>query len=386
MSLCNKTLRQPAELIAAGLAPQSAGPALDAVARRYAIAITPQIAGLIDPSDPDDPIARQFIPDPRELDHLAQERSDPIGDELHSPVPGIVHRYHDRLLLKIIAVCPVYCRFCFRRDMIGPGAAQMLSARELAQALRYIAEHREIWEVIVTGGDPFTLSARRIADLTGALAAIAHVKIIRWHSRVPIVDPEHITEAFVAALQSRGATSTANAITSHVVIHANHPRELAPAAGAAIARLADAGIPLYSQSVLLKGVNDDADVLAELMRRFVELRIKPYYLHHGDLAPGTSHLRTTIAEGQALMAALRQRVSGLCLPDYVLDIPGGHGKVPIGPAYLAATGTALMANADAECDGRGAPAEDAARRNTALVIRDPAGKLHQYPPQDQQDQ
>jgi lysine 2,3-aminomutase len=207
------------------------------------------------------------------------------------------------------------------------------SSAALDAALAYIAAHPEIWEVVVTGGDPLVLSARRLAALTARLAATPHVKVIRFHSRVPAVAPGRITPRLAQALRAEGAVT-------YVVLHANHPRELTAAARAACARLIDAGIPMLSQSVLLRGVNDDAETLGALMRAFVESRIKPYYLHHGDLAPGTAHLRTTIAEGQALMRALHGRYSGLCQPSYVLDIPGGHGKSPIGPNYLASSGPA----------------------------------------------
>jgi lysine 2,3-aminomutase len=322
------TLRQPAELIDHGLAPASQLADLERVAVRYAIAVTPDIAALIDPENPDDPIARQFIPNPLELVQEAGEHADPIGDDAHSPVAGIVHRYPDRVLFKLVHVCAVYCRFCFRREMVGPGKATALSDSAYREALAYIREHKEIWEVILTGGDPLMLSSRRLAEITADIAAIDHVKIIRLHTRVPVVAPGRVNSEMVAALRVEGATTW-------VAIHANHPRELTADARAACARLVDAGIPLVSQSVLLHGVNDEPATLEALMRAFVECRIKPYYLHHGDLAPGTGHLRTTIEQGQELMRALRGRVSGLCQPDYVLDIPGGHGKAPIGPTYLS---------------------------------------------------
>ena len=324
------TLRQPTELIERGLAPAADLADLERVAARYAIAVTPDIAGLIDTENPDDPIARQFIPSARELDDAPGENPDPIGDDAHSPVAGIVHRYPDRVLFKLVHVCAVYCRFCFRREMVGPGKETALPAAAYADALGYIRAHPEIWEVILTGGDPLMLSARRLAEIMADLAAIDHVKIIRIHTRVPVAAPSRIDGAMVAGLRVEGATTW-------VAVHANHPRELTEAARAACARLVDAGVPLVSQSVLLRGVNDDAVTLEALMRAFVECRIKPYYLHHGDLAPGTAHLRTTIEDGQALMRRLRGRVSGLCQPDYVLDIPGGHGKAPVGPNYLSHT-------------------------------------------------
>ena len=344
------TLRQPAELIECGLAPASGLADLERVAARYAIAVTPDIADLIDSENPDDPTARQFIPNARELVEQPGESADPIGDDTHSPVAGIVHRYPDRVLFKLVHVCAVYCRFCFRREMVGPGKATALSEGAYRDALDYIRTHSQIWEVILTGGDPLMLSPRRLAEIMADLAAIDHVKIIRIHTRVPVADPARVSPEMVTALKVEGATTW-------LAIHANHPRELSDPARSAVARLADAGIPLVSQSVLLRGVNDNAAALEALMRAFVECRIKPYYLHHGDLAPGTGHLRTTIEHGQELMRALRGRVSGLCQPDYVLDIPGGHGKVPIGPTWLRAG------------EGRG-----------EWLVEDCRGASHVYPP------
>jgi lysine 2,3-aminomutase len=329
------TIRLPSELIAAGLAPPEKLADLARVAQRYAIAITPEIVALIDRADPDDRIARQFVPDIAELTTSPDERADPIGDDAHSPVEGIVHRYPDRVLLKLVNVCAVYCRFCFRREMVGPGK-QMLSPGKLDAALAYIAAHLQIWEVILTGGDPLVLSARRLGEVVRRIAAIGHVKIVRLHTRLPVVSPEKITPALVRALKAPGKTT-------YVALHANHPRELTPAVRAACARIVDGGIPMVSQSVLLRGVNDDAATLEALMRAFVECRIKPYYLHHADLAPGTSHFRTTIEDGQALMRALRGRVSGLAQPTYVLDIPGGYGKIGSSWPGLSRPSTSLHA-------------------------------------------
>jgi lysine 2,3-aminomutase len=330
MTAFRRTLKTAADLADAGLISRKRAAEIAAVEQRYAVAVTPAVAALIDAEDAHDPIARQFVPDPRELARQDAERADPIGDNAKSPVPGLVHRYRDRALLKIVSVCPVYCRFCFRREMVGPGKAPALSDAELDAALAYIRAHPEIWEVILTGGDPLVLSARRVAEVTAALAAISHVKILRWHTRVPVVAPERVTQGLVDALSSSSKTV-------FVALHTNHPRELTDMARAACARVIDAGISMVSQTVLLRGVNDDVDTLDALMRALVETRVKPYYLHHGDLAPGTAHLRTTIAKGQALMRELRGRLSGLALPTYVLDIPGAHGKVPIGPEYLSAS-------------------------------------------------
>lgn len=328
MTRLRQTLRSASDLVDAGFVPAEREDAIAEVGARYAVAVTPAMAELIDPRNPADPIARQFVPDTRELVTAPEERADPIGDHAKSPVRGIVHRYPDRVLLKIVGVCPVYCRFCFRREMVGPAAEANLTADEIETALAYIRAKPEIWEVILTGGDPFIMSPRRIEEIGRALGAIAHVKIVRWHTRVPVVAPERVTADLVSALRAPGKTV-------YVALHANHARELTAAARAAIARLVDAGVPVVSQTVLLSGVNDDVDTMEALMRAFVEARVTPYYLHHGDLAPGTAHFRTSIAEGQALMHALRQRLSGLAMPTYVLDIPGGHGKVPVGPRYLS---------------------------------------------------
>lgn len=322
------TLKSIGDLASAGLIPAADLSRLKQVSARYAVGVTPAMAALIDAGDAADPIARQFIPTLAELEHRADELSDPIGDAAHSPVPGVVHRYPDRALLKLVHACPVYCRFCFRREMVGPGGAA-LNGTALDAAIAYLASQPGIWEVVMTGGDPFTLSMRRVREITRRLEAIAHLKVIRWHSRVPVVAPERVTVEYARALRAKGKATW-------IGIHANHPRELTLEARAALARLADAGNVLISQSVLLRGVNDDVETLEALMRAFVENRVKPYYLHHPDMAPGTGHFRLGLAEAQALVKALRGRVSGLCQPVHVLDLPGGHGKVPVGSGLATA--------------------------------------------------
>jgi lysine 2,3-aminomutase len=346
------TLRQPQQLISQGLAPASALHDLEKVAARYAVALTPDVVALIDSSDPTDPIALQYIPDVKELDSQPVENVDPIGDHARSPVEGIVHRYPDRVLFKLVHVCAVYCRFCFRREMVGPGKDSALTPDVYAGALAYIRSHPEIWEVILTGGDPLMLSPRRMAEVMADLAAIDHVRIIRIHTRVPMVDPTRVSAEMVAALRVPGATTW-------LAVHANHAREFSEAAREACAQIVDAGIPMVSQSVLLAGVNDNVQALEALMRAFVECRIKPYYLHHGDLAPGTAHLRTTLEKGQQLMREMRGRVSGLCQPEFVLDIPGGFGKAPVGPNYLVR---------DADSDA------------ADYQVTDFCGGIHAYPP------
>ena len=346
-----RSLTTVAEFFDAGLITEEKRADAEAVAERYALAVTPSLAALIDRDDPLDPIARQFVPDAAELVTLAEERADPIGDLAHSPVEGIVHRYPDRVLLKAVHVCPVYCRFCFRREMVGPEGLGTLSAKALDAAIAYIAGRPEIWEVILTGGDPLVLSPRRLQAIMERLATIPHVKIVRVHTRVPVVDPDRVDTALITALKASGKTI-------YVALHANHPREFTAEARAAIARIVDAGLVMISQTVLLKGVNDDAAVLAELMRTFVENRVKPYYLHHPDLAPGTAHFRLTLAEGRALVASLRGRVSGLCQPAYILDIPGGHGKVRADSRAVEEAG-----------DG-------------CFRVRDFRGQTHVYPPRE----
>lgn len=330
----NGVLHSPGDLAAKGLIETGAAPALEAVAARYAIAVTPAVAALIDPSDPSDPIGLQYLPSTEELVLSPGEQADPIGDAVHSPVKGVVHRYPDRLLLTATHACAVYCRFCFRREVVGPGGAGGLTAAELDAALAYIARHPEVWEVILTGGDPLVLSPRRLEDLVGRLSAIPHVKILRVHTRLPVADPERVSEDLVKALSGSRLTLVVGA-------HVNHARELTPAADAALARLAGAGALLLSQTVLLRGVNDRVEVLGELMRALVERGVRPYYLHHPDPAPGTARFRVSLAEGRALVQGLRGRYSGLCQPTYILDIPGGFGKVPAGPAWIAPAATGL---------------------------------------------
>jgi lysine 2,3-aminomutase len=334
------------DLVPSGLVDPSRADEVRRVAERFSVALTEDVAGLIDPADSGDPIAAQFVPTGAELAIAAEELADPIGDERWSPLPGIVHRYPDRVLLKPTLLCPVYCRFCFRREVVGKKDA-MLTAAELENAFDYIRQRPEIWEVIVTGGDPFVLSPRRLAQIVRTLDRVDHVAVIRFHTRTPVADPGRVGPALVAALLAEKAV--------YVVIHANHPRELTEAAKAAVTRLVRSGIPVLSQTVLLRGVNDDAAVLEALFRALVAMRVKPYYLHHADLARGTAHFRTGIAAGQDLVRALRGRVSGLCQPTYVLDIPGGWGKVPIGPCAVREDG------------------------NGGWLVEDSTGRRHAYP-------
>ncbi|EKD72020.1 MAG: hypothetical protein ACD_46C00030G0004 [uncultured bacterium] len=317
--------------------------ALEKVVDNFSLSISKQMFELIDKTDIDDPIAKQFIPSVEELNIAAIERIDPIGDELYTTVKGIIHRYPDRCLFTPVHVCPVYCRFCFRREKVAI-SSETLAPHELEAAFIYINDHPEIWEVIITGGDPLILKPVVLKSLLERLCAIKHVEVVRIHTRVPVVESHRINAEMIDALKCGKPV--------YVVLHANHPKEFTSEATKACALLVDNGIPMLSQTLLLKNLNDNVEVLSTLMRCFIKNRIKPYYLHHGDLARGTQHFRTTIAEGQTLMKQMRGHFSGICQPTYVLDIPGGYGKVPIGPNYI---------NAEKNC------------------VEDYRGDIHNYP-------
>jgi lysine 2,3-aminomutase len=307
-------------LARAGLVPEAAIPALQAVAARYATSITPAMAALINPSDPADPIGLQYIPDTAELITAPHELDDPTADAPFTPMKGIVHRYPDRALLKPLLACPVYCRFCFRREKVGPDGG-LLTEAELHEALAWFEGNTAIREVILTGGDPLMLSARRLGEILGRLAGLAHIETLRIHTRVPVADPGRITAALLGAMRQ--------AKPVFIAVHANHAREFTPDAARALASLAEAGVPLLGQTVLLRGVNDDAPALEALLRAMIRNRIKPYYLHSLDPAPGTARFQVPEAEGLALMAALRGRLPGHALPFFVRETPMGGGKKPV---------------------------------------------------------
>jgi lysine 2,3-aminomutase len=318
-----RTLRTPASLVEAGLVAPASLDAVASVEARYAVAITPAMRALI--ATPEDPIGLQFIPDPAELITAAHELADPIGDDALSPIKGIVHRYADRALLKPLLVCPVYCRFCFRREHVGPDGG-LLTEAELDDAIAWLAAHPAIREVILTGGDPLMLSPRRLSAILAKLSAIPHVETLRIHSRVPVAEPTRLTDELADAMATEKPL--------WLVVHANHAREFTAEARVALRRVLSRAIPVLGQSVLLRGVNDSAEGLEALFRAMLAARIKPYYLHQLDAAPGTARFHVPIEEGRRLLAALRGRVTGLAWPTYVLDIPGGAGKVPVGPDYL----------------------------------------------------
>ena len=345
--MTKKTIRSVKELIQHKFITAEEETILQPVVANFSLAITDQVHQLIDKTDSEDPIGKQFIPDKQELVTSDKEYGDPIGDEIYTTVKGIIHRYPDRCLLLPANVCPVYCRFCFRREKIN-ASMKKLTSEELEAAFNYIREHPEIWEVIITGGDPLILKPETIQKIFKELHSIPHVEVIRIHTRVPVVDSKRINQTMINALSSSKPL--------YIILHANHPREFTPEAISACASIVNAGIPMLSQSVLLKDLNDNIETLSELMRCFIKNRIKPFYLHHADLARGTAHFRTTIAHGQNLVKQLRGRFSGLCQPTYVLDIPGGYGKIPIGPGYLK----------EAEVEGQ-------------YLLEDYLGQSHEYP-------
>ncbi len=299
---------------------------LQKVGQRYATGITAYVADQIHQSGSHGPVAKQYIPDIRELCTTPQERTDPIGDDAHTPVKGIVHRYPDRVLFKITSACAVYCRFCFRKDKVGK-ASESLSKQDIDRGLDYIRVQKNILEVILSGGDPLVMPIKKLHQIIDNIFANDHVQILRIHTRLPVVDPSLFSPDYCTELGSFDKIV-------YLVVHVNHADELTPQACVAFQNLRKAGIVLLSQSVILKGVNDTPEILEGLLRKLVAIGIKPYYLHHPDLATGTSHFRVSLNEGVMLMRALRGRLSGIAWPTYVIDLPGGFGKMPIDLGYV----------------------------------------------------
>ncbi|RII27882.1 MAG: lysine 2,3-aminomutase [Geobacter sp.] len=308
---------------------------LQEVTARYPFRITPHYLSLIEA--PDDPIWRQCMPDPREL-YDDRQNPDPLNEESLSPVPGLIHRYPDRVVLLVSNACAMYCRFCMRKRQVGCGCRKT----DLASALAYIAVTPAIRDVTLSGGDPLLLPDDELADLLTRLRAISHVEMIRIGSRVPVTLPSRITPKLCRLLKRFHPL--------YVNTHFNHPRELTPQAAAACGRLADAGIPLGNQTVLLKGVNDDTSVMKRLVQGLLAIRVRPYYIHQIDLVRGTGHFRTSVRRGLEVMEGLRGHTSGLAIPYYVIDLPGGKGKVPLLPDNGEWRGdTLLLRNYLGEC-------------------------------------
>jgi lysine 2,3-aminomutase len=320
--------------------------ACEATRGRFRMAITPYYAALMDPADPGCPIRRQAVPSLAELDVGPADLADPLGEEAHMPVPGLTHRYPDRVLLYVTHHCPVYCRHCTRkRKVADPTSAAPRD--QLRLGLDYIRRHPEVCDVLVSGGDPLALSDDRLDELLGALRAIPHVEIIRLCTRNPVTLPFRFTEALLERLRPH------HPLLVHT--HFNHPRECTPDAARCLRALADAGLSVANQMVLLKGINDDPEVVRRVNRWLLRQRCRPYYLFQADLAEGISHFRTPVQTGLDIIAALRGWSSGPAVPHYVVDAPGGGGKIPLVPEYVVG------------------------RRDGKLLFRNYRGELYEYP-------
>ncbi len=313
---------------------------------KLALAITPYFFNLIDPADENCPIRRQVIPRIEETNTAPWEMSDPCGEDEHSPVPGLVHRYPDRVLFLVTDRCASYCRYCTRSRLVSNASGYDFHP-EFEKQIEYIRKTPAIRDVLLSGGDPLLLSDDKLDYLLGRLREIPHVEFLRIGSRIPIFLPQRITPALCAMLRKYHPL--------FLSIHSNHPRELTTEVREGLGRLADAGIPLGNQSVLLKHVNDDVTVMRALVQKLLMCRVKPYYLYQCDLITGSAHLRASVRKGLEIMEGLRGHTSGYAVPQYVIDAPGGGGKVPVNPEYV------LSRNAD------------------RVVIRNFEGKIFEYP-------
>jgi lysine 2,3-aminomutase len=308
-------------------------------AGRLRVGVTPYYASLMDPEHPSCPIRMQAIPSARELERAPGDLEDPLGEEPRRAVPAVVHRYADRVLLLVGDRCAVYCRHCTRRRLTLAGA-EGIDRGAIEEGIAYVRAHPEIRDVILSGGDPLSLSDERLEEILAGLRAIPHVELVRIGTRAPVTVPMRVTDALAALLRRHAPL--------FVVTHFNHPRECSPEAREACERLVDHGVPVENQSVLLRGVNSSARLIADLNRTLLTFRVRPYYLHQGDLAGGTAHLRTPLAAGLAILEELRGRVSGLAIPHLAVDLPGGLGKVTLAPEYrIAAPGADASAVAPA---------------------------------------
>lgn len=298
---------------------------IDGSGKKLTMAIPPYFAALIDPDDPNCPIRRQCIPLVDELQASPEEMADPCGEDEHSPVHGLVHRYPDRVLFLVNEMCAMYCRYCTRSRMVGDGE-RTLSMASYQRAFDYVRSHPEVRDVLISGGDPLTLSDRVLEYIVQEIKAIPHVEFVRIGTRIPVTLPQRVTPELVAMLKRYNPL--------WMSIHFNHPAEITPPVARACNMLADAGIPTGSQTVLLRGINDDAAVMRQLMHELLKLRVRPYYIYQCDPILGSRHFRTTIAAGQAVMEQLRGHTTGYAVPTYVVDGPGGGGKIPLSPSYI----------------------------------------------------
>jgi len=292
---------------------------------KLAFAITPHYFNLIEPDNPDCPIRRQVIPLPGEAVISAGEMSDPCGEDSHMPVPGLVHRYPDRVLFLVTDRCASYCRYCTRSRVVS-GAGEQELETDFEAIYEYLAKHTEVRDVLLSGGDALLLSDEKLRRILTRLRAIKHIEFLRIGTRIPIFLPQRITPELCAMLREFHPL--------WMSVHVNHPRELTTEVRDALGRLADAGIPLGNQSVLLAGVNDDPDIMRTLIQKLLRCRVRPYYLYQCDLIHGSAHLRTSVAKGLEIIEALRGHTTGYAVPQYVIDAPGGGGKVPVSPGYV----------------------------------------------------
>ncbi len=308
---------------------------------KLAMSITPHFFNLIDREDPNCPIRRQVIPRIEEAWDAPEEMADPCGEDSHMPVPGLVHRYPDRVLFLVTDRCASYCRYCTRSRVVSGVGEQHLET-QWEPAFKYLEQHPEIRDVLLSGGDPLLFSDERLDKILTRLRAIPHLQFLRIGSRIPIFLPQRITPELCTMLKKHHPL--------FISVHTNHPRELTTEVRAALARLADAGIPLGNQSVMLRGVNDSVEIQTALVQKLLMCRVKPYYLYQCDLINGSSHLRTTVAEGVAIIEGLRGHTSGYAIPQFVIDGPGGGGKIPINPNYVvdAASGRITLRNFEGE--------------------------------------
>ncbi|MBN2145634.1 MAG: KamA family radical SAM protein [Candidatus Aureabacteria bacterium] len=290
--------------------------------KHFITAVTPYILSLMDPNDPNCPIRKQFIPSGKEKYISPLEMSDPCGEDGHSPVPGIVHRYPDRVLFLATDICAVYCRYCTRSRLVGHNSGLHFN-ETVEKGLDYIRGNKKVRDVLISGGDPLLMSDERIEMILKSLREIPHVELVRIGSRIPIVLPQRITDKLCTMLEKYHPL--------FISVHVNNPKELTPEVKEATSKLCKAGIPLGCQSVLLRGINDSAETMKALVQKLLTFRIRPYYLYHCDLVKGTSHLRTSITKGIGIMRKLRGFTTGYAVPTYVLDAPGGGGKIPIEP-------------------------------------------------------
>ncbi|MEI6805850.1 MAG: KamA family radical SAM protein [Myxococcaceae bacterium] len=288
--------------------------------------ITKHYLSLIDPKNPNDPLRLQVIPQQAEFNLVDLERRDPLGEEDHEVVPHLVHRYPDRVLLLITDRCAAYCRFCTRKRWVGQGPTP--KTEHLKQALDYISAHPAIKEVIVSGGDSLLLDDQKLDNLLNQIRSISSVEIIRLATRMLTFDPTRITDNLISILKKYQPV--------YILSHINHANEISPEAETAILKLVDNGLPVLNQTVLLKNINDSQEALTQLFRKITRLRARPYYLHQCDIAPGTEQFRVPLYKAQELVKSLRGHLSGICLPTFVIDIPGGFGKVPMFPSPIVA--------------------------------------------------